>query len=94
MRSLPWRALATGTALLASRRRRGLRPKNMPALPSEQHRGVVGNVYKGRVSKVLPGMHDSALKQLRWLAALLPVQGKHKSLRAALQKLKTEIESA
>ncbi len=25
----------------------------------EQHRGVVGNVYKGRVSKVLPGMQSS-----------------------------------
>ena len=25
----------------------------------ERHRGVVGNVYKGRVSKVLPGMQSS-----------------------------------
>jgi ribonuclease G len=25
----------------------------------EQHRGVVGNIYKGRVSKVLPGMQSS-----------------------------------
>src|SRR5262245_16863194 len=25
----------------------------------EQNRGVVGNVYKGRVSKVLPGMQSS-----------------------------------
>src|SRR3981081_4506846 len=25
----------------------------------ERHRGVVGNVYKGRVSKVLPGMQAS-----------------------------------
>ena len=24
----------------------------------EHSRGVVGNIYKGRVSKVLPGMHD------------------------------------
>src|SRR4029078_9161373 len=27
----------------------------------EQNRGVVGNVYKGRVSKVLPGMQSSFL---------------------------------
>ena len=26
----------------------------------ERQRGVVGNVYKGRVSKVLPGMQSSA----------------------------------
>src|SRR5213595_2040859 len=25
----------------------------------ERHRGVVGNVYKGRVSKVLPGMQSA-----------------------------------
>src|SRR5688500_919377 len=25
----------------------------------ERHRGVVGNIYKGRVSKVLPGMQSS-----------------------------------
>src|SRR6266699_411719 len=25
----------------------------------ERHRGIVGNVYKGRVSKVLPGMQSS-----------------------------------
>src|SRR5206468_3722265 len=25
----------------------------------ERHRGVVGNVYKGRVSKILPGMQSS-----------------------------------
>src|SRR3989440_13011702 len=25
----------------------------------ERHRGVLGNVYKGRVSKVLPGMQSS-----------------------------------
>src|SRR6266852_2339642 len=25
----------------------------------ERHRGVIGNVYKGRVSKVLPGMQSS-----------------------------------
>src|SRR3981189_998283 len=25
----------------------------------ERHRGVVGNVYKGRLSKVLPGMQSS-----------------------------------
>src|SRR4029450_12277413 len=28
----------------------------------ERHRGVVGNVYKGRVSKVLPGMQSSFIE--------------------------------
>jgi ribonuclease G len=28
-------------------------------IESERHRGVVGNIYKGRVSKVLPGMQSS-----------------------------------
>src|ERR1700716_1512831 len=30
----------------------------------ERHRGVVGNVYKGRVSKVLPGMQSSFIDTL------------------------------
>jgi ribonuclease G len=31
----------------------------------ERQRGVVGNVYKGRVSKVLPGMHSSFIDRVR-----------------------------
>lgn len=38
--------------------------------------------------------HDSVMRQLQWLIALLPSSGNHKVLRAAVQKLKTEIESA
>ena len=41
-----------------------------------------------------PRMHDSALKQLTWLIAMLPKKGSQKNLRAAVQKLKSGIESA
>ncbi len=40
------------------------------------------------------GDHDSVMRQLQWLIALLPSSGNHKVLRAAVQKLKTAIESA
>ena len=39
-----------------------------------------------------PRMHNSALKQLRWLITVLPEKGKNRAVRAAMQELLAGIE--
>lgn len=41
-----------------------------------------------------PRTHDSVLKQLRWLIAVLPEKGQHRAVRVAIQELLAGIEGA
>ena len=55
----------------------------------ERHRGVVGNVYKGRVSKVLPGMSVPLQERERIEVEVGGVdwrhdRGRHRFVRAVL----------